>query len=107
MEKLLTDSYFVRNVIVNTKTRINTNVSTITVNALAKGNTTITIASEQSVDYKDISKTIELTVEEANYSVNGVYYTTLADAYLGITEDEGIIIVEQDNVDNSEFTVES
>ena len=42
-----------------------------------------------------------------NYSVNGAYYATLADAYAAITDTTGTIIVEQDVTDDSTFTVDS
>ncbi len=54
-----------------------------------------------------ISNSAKVTVTASNYSVDGVMFDTLAEAYASITGTKGTIKVEADNTDTSELIVES
>ena len=79
----------------------------------ANGSFVRTYALKRTVDevestVMEETRTIEvLSSVIPNYSVDGVYYETLADAYAAIKDGEGTIIVEQDNEDSSVFAVEA
>ncbi|MBR4110385.1 MAG: hypothetical protein IKK43_01670, partial [Clostridia bacterium] len=85
---------------------LDTNAKTITIKGVAEGTTTITLKAAAGTNYNAAEdKTITVTIAKGNYSVDGVYYPTLATAYAAIDGTEGTIVVEADNTDDSVVTI--
>ncbi len=78
---------------------------TVTIKGLEAGTATVTVSLAETANYTAATKTIAVTVSTSNYSVDGVHYETLADAYAAITGTEGTIVVEASNEDSSAFTI--